>query len=114
MARTNIIRILLDSRTYKKIVHRLDNIHLRNSEVSIYKILENLFMNINHDDILHKASSVAFSFTLAVFPAIIFLFTLVPYIPIPEMLLVEGQDFQDSRDQLDNTCGMNPPYIDQR
>ena len=96
MARVNIIRFLLDSRTFKQVVHRLDNIHLRDKEVSIYKILTNLFDNLNNDDILHKASSVAFSFTLAVFPAIIFLFTLVPYIPIPEMLLVEGQDFQDN------------------
>ncbi|MCK5278069.1 MAG: YihY/virulence factor BrkB family protein, partial [Cyclobacteriaceae bacterium] len=85
MARTNIIRFLIDSRTFKKVVHRLDNIHLRSKEVSIYKILENLFVNINNDDILHKASSVAFSFTLAVFPAIIFLFSLIPYIPIPNI-----------------------------
>ncbi len=85
MAKTNIIKFLLDSRTYKNIVHRLNNIHLREREVSIYKILENLFSNINNDDILHKASSVAFSFTLAVFPAIIFLFSLIPYVPIPNI-----------------------------
>ena len=85
MAKTNIIKFLLDSRTFKKVVHRLDNIHLRKKEVSIYRILENLVVNINNDDILHKASSVAFSFTLAVFPAIIFLFSLIPYIPIPNI-----------------------------
>jgi len=85
MAKTNIIKFLLDTRTYKKVVQRLDNIHLRKKEVSIYKILENLVININNDDILHKASSVAFSFTLAVFPAIIFLFSLIPYIPIPNI-----------------------------
>ena len=100
MANISIIKFLLDSRTFKKVVHRLDNIHLRNKEVSIYKILTNLFINLNNDDILHKASSVAFSFTLAVFPAIIFLFTLLPYIPIPEMLLVEGQDFQENLQEL--------------
>lgn len=53
--------------------------------MSIYKILKNLVININNDDILHKASSVAFSFTLAVFPAVIFLFSLIPYIPIPNI-----------------------------
>jgi len=100
MAKTNIIKFLLDSRTYKQIVHRLDNIHLRNKEVSIYRILENLFININNDDILHKASSVAFSFTLAVFPALIFLFTLLPYIPVSNLPYVEGQDFQDSLQEL--------------
>jgi len=100
MKTTNFIKYLLDSRTYSKIVHRLDNIHLRNKEVSIYKILENLFFNINNDDILHKASSVAFSFTLAVFPALIFLFTLLPYIPISDLPYVEGEDFQQSLQSL--------------
>lgn len=47
--------------------------------------MKNLVVNINNDDILHKASSVAFSFTLAVFPAIIFFFSLIPYIPIPNI-----------------------------
>ncbi len=100
MAKTNLIKFLLDSRTYKQIVHRLDNIHLRKKEVSIYKILENLVINVNNDDILHKASSVAFSFTLAVFPALIFLFTLLPYIPVSNLPYVEGEDFQKSLQQL--------------
>lgn len=85
MAKINLLKFLIDSRTFRKVVHRLDNIHLRRKEVSIYKILKNLIININNDDILHKASSVAFSFTLAVFPAVIFLFSLIPYIPIPNI-----------------------------
>jgi membrane protein len=100
MAKISIIKFLLDSRTYKKVVRRLDNIHLRKKQVSIYSILENLVININNDDILHKASSVAFSFTLAVFPALIFLFTLLPYIPVSTLPFVEGQDFQDSLQEL--------------
>lgn len=100
MPKVSLIKFLLDTRTFKNIVQRLDNIHLRKKEVSIYKILENLFVNLNNDDILHKASSVAFSFTLAVFPAIIFLFTLLPYIPIPDLLLAEGQDFQANLQEL--------------
>lgn len=87
MAETNFVKFLIDSRTFKKVVRRLDNIHLREKEVSIYQILKNLIVNINKDDILHKASSVAFSFTLAVFPAIIFLFSLIPYVPIPNVRL---------------------------
>lgn len=30
-----------------------------------------------------RASAIAFNFFLALFPAILFLFTLIPYIPIP-------------------------------
>lgn len=105
MSKISIIKFLLDSRTFKKIVHRLDNIHLRKKEVSIYKILENLFININNDDILHKASSVAFSFTLAVFPAVIFLFSLIPYIPIPNIrtVLIDFVGEVDMLDQVSQT-----------
>ncbi len=85
MAKNNFIGLLIDSNTYKNVVRRLDNIHIRNRDVSIYRIMKNLVVNINNDDILHKASSVAFSFTLAVFPAIIFFFSLIPYIPIPNI-----------------------------
>ena len=69
---------------YKKLVYRLDRIRLRKKKVSVYQILENLILNIRHDDILHHSQSMAFSFTLAVFPAIIFLFSLLPYIPVPQ------------------------------
>ncbi len=105
MAITNFIKFLIDSRTYKKVVDRLDNIHLRHKEVSIYQILKNLVLNINNDDILHKASSVAFSFTLAVFPAIIFLFSLIPYIPIPDIRanIVELVDEMAMLEQVSQT-----------
>ncbi len=71
-------------RGYQKLIYRLDRIRLRKKQVSLYQILENLLLNIRHDDILHHAQSMAFSFTLAVFPAIIFLFSLLPYIPVPQ------------------------------
>ncbi len=106
MSKTNFLRLLIDSKTYKKVVRRLDSIHIRKRQVSIYKILENLIININKDDILHKASSVAFSFTLAVFPALIFLFTLLPYIPISFLPFVDGHDFQDSLQEFIGDLGM--------
>jgi membrane protein len=39
-----------------------------------------LFYNIDQ-----RAAAVAYNFTLAVFPTILFLFTLIPYIPIPNL-----------------------------
>ena len=42
MAKINILKFLIDSRTFRKVVNRLDNIHLRRKEVSIYKILKYL------------------------------------------------------------------------
>jgi membrane protein len=67
------------------VIRKLDRMQLRKKQVSLYQILKNLVINIGNDDILHRASSVAFSFTFAVFPAIIFLFSLIPYIPIPNL-----------------------------
>lgn len=48
----------------------------------LYTIADFFFTELGKDSVLNKASSLAFSFMLAIFPAIIFLFTLIPYIPI--------------------------------
>jgi membrane protein len=48
--------------------------------VSLYKILKIFLRNLLNDDILDRANGVAFNFILAIFPAIIFLFTLIPYV----------------------------------
>jgi membrane protein len=53
--------------------------------VSLYDILVNLTEKILVHDIDQRATAVAFSLTLASFPAIIFLFTLIPYIPIEDL-----------------------------
>jgi membrane protein len=48
--------------------------------VSLYKIFRLFIQNLMDDEILDRANGVAYNFILAVFPAIIFLFTLIPYI----------------------------------
>jgi membrane protein len=48
--------------------------------VSLYKIIKIFIQNLLDDDILDRANGVAFNFILAIFPAIIFLFTLIPYV----------------------------------
>lgn len=40
------------------------------------------FKEIKQDSLVNRASSLAYSFLLAIFPVIIFLFTMIPYIPI--------------------------------
>lgn len=51
----------------------------RFDDVSLYVIVKTLLKNLQEDDILDRANGVAFNFILAIFPAIIFLFTLIPY-----------------------------------
>ncbi len=51
-----------------------------NHHLSLYKFLKIFFFNIEEDEILDRANGVAYNFILAIFPTIIFLFTLTPYI----------------------------------
>ncbi|RYZ95876.1 MAG: YihY/virulence factor BrkB family protein [Sphingobacteriaceae bacterium] len=48
----------------------------------LYTVIVFFILEIEQRSLGNRASSLAFSFMLAVFPAIIFLFTLVPFVPI--------------------------------
>ncbi|GAB3931615.1 YihY/virulence factor BrkB family protein [Mucilaginibacter myungsuensis] len=48
----------------------------------LYTVASFFFKEIKQDSLVNRASSLAYSFLLATFPVIIFLFTLIPYIPI--------------------------------
>lgn len=51
------------------------------SPLPIYTITSFFFKEIGKESLNNKASSLAYNFMLAIFPGIIFLFTLIPYIP---------------------------------
>lgn len=53
------------------------------STLPLYTVATFFFQEIAKDSLVNKASSLAYNFMLAIFPAIIFIFTLIPYIPIP-------------------------------
>lgn len=79
-----------------KIVSLLKKIVLPGFDgVSMYEILSFFFKGIYEGKLSMRASAVAFNFFLALFPSIIFLFTIIPYIPINgfhEMLFATLQD----------------------
>jgi membrane protein len=52
----------------------------RYENVTLYKIIKIFLKNLNDDEILDRANGVSYNFLLAIFPAIIFLFTLIPYV----------------------------------
>ncbi len=52
------------------------------SPLPVYTVASFFFQEIGKDELINKASSLAYNFMLAIFPAIIFIFTLIPYIPI--------------------------------
>ncbi len=51
-------------------------------KVPIYDVADFFFTGIQRGAIVTRAQSLAFSFFLAIFPATIFLFSLIPYVPI--------------------------------
>ncbi len=48
--------------------------------LSLYKFFKLFLFNINENEIIDRANGVAYNFILAIFPTVIFLFTLIPYI----------------------------------
>ena len=52
------------------------------NNLPIYTIAAFFFKEIRKEALLNKASGLAYNLMLAIFPGIIFLFTLIPYIPI--------------------------------
>lgn len=67
---------------YNKFVLFLHKTTITEHQLSLRLILKDFFKEIVIDDIQSKAQSMAFNFILAIFPAIIFLFTLIPYLSI--------------------------------
>ncbi|MFC4210848.1 YihY/virulence factor BrkB family protein [Pedobacter lithocola] len=52
------------------------------SPLPLYTVATFFFKEIGKESLVNKSSSLAYSFMLAIFPSIIFLFTLIPFIPI--------------------------------
>ncbi|QRR01749.1 YihY/virulence factor BrkB family protein [Dyadobacter sandarakinus] len=76
---------LLRIRFVGRIIVWLQQTRLGRGTASLYDILQNLIQSNRDYDIDQRASAVAYSLTLALFPGIIFLFTLIPYIPIEHL-----------------------------
>ena len=73
------------SKYFHLLKRKLQRTYIRNEKTNLYQVLTILIQKLRKDDIEHRANAVAFNLTLSVFPAIIFLFTLIPYIPIDHL-----------------------------
>ncbi len=51
-------------------------------KMPIYDVVQFFFHGIRKSSLLSRANSLSFTFTLAIFPMILFFFTLIPYIPV--------------------------------
>ncbi|MFD2514468.1 YihY/virulence factor BrkB family protein [Pontibacter locisalis] len=68
-------------RAYRKFIVFLKRWRFNSGQSSVYEVMDVLIGELRLDSITKRASYMAFNFTLAIFPSIIFLFTLIPYIP---------------------------------
>lgn len=84
---------IIESKWYNAILDGLKKIRIEKRDISAYDILLVFIRKVKKDEIVERANSVAFNFTLAIFPAIIFLFTLIPYIHYPPNLDVRIMRF---------------------
>ena len=82
-----LVSYLKRTSIYKSGIDLLKQIKFYNGQISLYQVLRIFFRKLWDDEILDRANGVAFSFTVAIFPAIIFLFTLTGYINsfVPEV-----------------------------
>jgi membrane protein len=76
---------ILNTPAYRMAISRLEKKRLKDYDVSFFTVLSIFFRKIKQDDIEQRANGVAFNFTLSVFPALIFFFSLIPYIPIQDL-----------------------------
>jgi membrane protein len=100
---------LKSSRLHNKVIHSvfvkkltatLRKISLPGFEgMHLYEVGDFFLQRLKEGELQTRARAIAFSFFLALFPTIIFIFTLIPYIPIPafpEKLLLLIKEFLPS------------------
>lgn len=76
-------RKLLFKRPVRKFLHLIKQITLPGFQgVPIFDVLDFFIRNLLKESIANRAKAMAFSFFLALFPMLLFLFSLLPYFPI--------------------------------
>ncbi|MET0635147.1 MAG: YihY/virulence factor BrkB family protein [Chitinophagaceae bacterium] len=80
---TQLKRLFLVSAPVKFIIRRSKHIRIPGFRgIPLFDVTRFFFLNASKVGFAERASAIAFNFTMAIPPAIIFMFTLVPYLPI--------------------------------
>jgi membrane protein len=95
------------SPTYEYLVRKSKSISFPGFRgIPLYDVIQFFFGQVKTVGMSERASSIAFNFVMAIPPAIIFLFTLIPFLPIPNR--VENELYDLIRDvipgQKDNSA----------
>ncbi|SIT06144.1 membrane protein [Belliella pelovolcani] len=73
-------RLRLLSIKFTREAKKLRSIHFGNPDQNVYDVGKIFLEQIRKDEIIERAGSVAFSFTIAMFPLLLFLLNMIPYI----------------------------------
>jgi len=76
---------LRQQRSYRRAIVGLKRLRLPGGRASLYDVLDRVLLELRLDSLEKRAAYMAFNLTVALFPTIIFLFTLIPYIPVPNL-----------------------------
>ncbi len=100
----------------KRAIKFLQSIYLSDTTVSLYQVLKILWKKIITFDIDQRAASVSYSFLLAVFPGVIFLFTLIPFVPIDNLDVLIMNFLRDAMPQgiYENTSNTIQDIVSRR
>jgi membrane protein len=80
-----IQRRIFNHPLYIQLLKWMYKVQLGKDKIPLILVVETALRKIQRDSLPERARSMAFSFTLSIFPAILFLFTLIPYLPIPNL-----------------------------
>ena len=72
-------------RPYRRAIVWLKRFRIRQGRISLYDVLDSVLHELRLDSLEKRAAYMAFNLTLALFPTIVFLFTLIPYVKIPNL-----------------------------
>jgi membrane protein len=70
---------------YQRLKKTAQNRYLSDKTTSFYILYKVIIRKAQRNELMARADGVAFNLTLSVFPFLIFLFTLIPYIPIQHL-----------------------------
>ncbi len=105
---TKIKRRLITAKPVKWLVRKSKKIFLPGFQgIALFDTISFFFTKARKTGFTERASAIAFNFTMAIPPAVIFLFTLIPYIPISKEFINEV--FQLIRDVVpgeENNAGI--------
>ena len=78
--RKKFLDTIFKNKYYLQLIEIIQKVKLGKEKVGLYDAILIFLQKMQDDKLIISANGVAFSFTLAIFPAIIFIFTLTPYI----------------------------------